>query len=91
MAVRDNKRLMYLFDRLDRIQFATKAEELETAMHEFTRELLQLKVQPQNSIMNQNWNPQVATQNDQGSIIAQVDETILVSYEQSMISSIPFL
>jgi hypothetical protein len=63
MALRDNNRLMYLFNRLDRIQFVMKVKELETAMHEFTRELLQLKVQPQNSTGIQSWNPQVSTQN----------------------------
>jgi hypothetical protein len=63
MVLRDNNQLMYLFNRLDQIQFATKVQELKTAMHEFTHELLQQKVQPQNSTGNQSWNPRVSTQN----------------------------
>jgi hypothetical protein len=86
MALRDNERLMYLLERLDRIQFASTTEELEIEMHEFTRELLQLKPSPQNHNMGQTTDLQFPTPSGQRSVFMQGDETILVSFTTTLIS-----
>lgn len=64
----NKNRLMFLIDRLDRIQCATCPVILERSMHEFTHELLQLKTR-----RTQGASPQFA------GIFLQCDETILVS------------
>eukprot|EP00539_Tryblionella_compressa_P002435 CAMPEP_0178738506 /NCGR_PEP_ID=MMETSP0744-20121128/3549_1 /TAXON_ID=913974 /ORGANISM="Nitzschia punctata, Strain CCMP561" /LENGTH=297 /DNA_ID=CAMNT_0020391129 /DNA_START=371 /DNA_END=1264 /DNA_ORIENTATION=- len=76
MSSRENNRLMFLFDRLDRIQFSTRPADLEAAMHEFTHELLQLKAQSSRR-KEQASHPQGSSNSEEITIFAKGDETML--------------
>lgn len=73
----NGSRLMFLIDRLDRIQYARNIVELDTAMHEFTHELLHVKKlrSPLRSVTMVGHQHQPIS----GSVCVQCEETILVS------------